>query len=135
MDDLVSTAWLAERLGELGLVVIDASAHLPDAQRDARAEFETGHIPGARFLDLDSFTPGLLALDVTQELREMPGGRLSSRQRVLGAVKSPVCVNVRVPDSLNMMAGRHRFGRYLSFLSPSFSFLFLIIFVCYYNIF
>ena len=31
MDDLVSTAWLAERLGEPGLVVIDASAHLPDA--------------------------------------------------------------------------------------------------------
>ena len=55
MDDLVSTAWLAERLGEPGLVVIDASAHLPDAQRDARAEFESGHIPGARFLDLDSF--------------------------------------------------------------------------------
>lgn len=55
MDDLVSTAWLAERLGEPGLVVIDASAHLPDAQRDARAEFDTAHIPGARFLDLDSF--------------------------------------------------------------------------------
>jgi thiosulfate/3-mercaptopyruvate sulfurtransferase len=55
MDDLVSTAWLAERLDEPGLVVIDASAHLPDAERDARAEFEAGHIPGARFLGLDSF--------------------------------------------------------------------------------
>ena len=54
MDDLVSTAWLAERLGEPGLVVVDASAHLPDAGRDARAEFAAGHIPGARFLDLDS---------------------------------------------------------------------------------
>jgi thiosulfate/3-mercaptopyruvate sulfurtransferase len=54
MDDLVSTAWLAERLDEPGLVVIDASAHLPDAERDARAEFEKAHIPGARFLDLDS---------------------------------------------------------------------------------
>ena len=54
MDDLVSTAWLAERLGEPGLVVIDASAHLPDAGRDARAEFEAAHIPGARFLDLDT---------------------------------------------------------------------------------
>jgi thiosulfate/3-mercaptopyruvate sulfurtransferase len=54
MDDLVSTAWLAERLGEPGLVVIDASAHLPDTGRDARAEFATGHIPGARFLDLDT---------------------------------------------------------------------------------
>jgi len=54
MDDLVSTEWLAERLGEPGLVVIDASAHLPDAGRDARAEFEAAHIAGARFLDLDT---------------------------------------------------------------------------------
>jgi len=53
MDDLVSTAWLAERLVEPGLVVVDASAHLPDTGRDARAEFEAAHIPGARFLDLD----------------------------------------------------------------------------------
>jgi thiosulfate/3-mercaptopyruvate sulfurtransferase len=54
MDDLVSTQWLAERLGEPGLVVVDASAHLPDAGRDARAEFGAAHIPGARFLDLDT---------------------------------------------------------------------------------
>jgi thiosulfate/3-mercaptopyruvate sulfurtransferase len=54
MNDLVSTGWLAERLGEPGLVVIDASAHLPDAGRDARAEFASAHIPGARFLDLDT---------------------------------------------------------------------------------
>jgi thiosulfate/3-mercaptopyruvate sulfurtransferase len=54
MEDLVSTEWLAERLGAPGLVVVDASAHLPDAGRDARAEFEAAHIPGARFLDLDS---------------------------------------------------------------------------------
>src|SRR5690606_38964284 len=55
MDDLVSTAWLAERLAEPGLVVVDASAHLPDAGRDARAEFTAAHILGARFLDLDTF--------------------------------------------------------------------------------
>jgi len=54
MQDLVSTEWLAPRLGERGLVVVDASAHLPDAGRDARAEFAAAHIPGARFLDLDS---------------------------------------------------------------------------------
>jgi thiosulfate/3-mercaptopyruvate sulfurtransferase len=54
MDDLVSSAWLAERLGEPGLVVVDASAHLPDAGRDPRAEFGAAHIAGARFLDLDT---------------------------------------------------------------------------------
>nr|WP_166177044.1 3-mercaptopyruvate sulfurtransferase [Altererythrobacter segetis] len=52
MKSLVSTDWLAQHLGEPGLVVLDASAHLPDAQRDPRAEFELAHIPGARFLDL-----------------------------------------------------------------------------------
>jgi thiosulfate/3-mercaptopyruvate sulfurtransferase len=54
MHDLVSTAWLAERLGEPRLVVIDASSHLPDAGRNPRAEFEYSHIPGARFLDLET---------------------------------------------------------------------------------
>lgn len=52
MDSLVSTEWLADRLGAPDLVVIDASAHLPTANRDARAAFTWAHIPGARFLDL-----------------------------------------------------------------------------------
>lgn len=55
MESLVSTAWLAEHTGEPDLLVLDATAHLPSAGRDARAEFEEGHIPGARFLDLASF--------------------------------------------------------------------------------
>jgi len=59
MDSLVSTEWLARHLGEPGLVVLDASNHLPDAGRDARAEFAAAHIPGARFLDLATLTdPG-----------------------------------------------------------------------------
>ena len=56
MDLLVSTDWLAARLGQPGLVVLDASAHLPSAGRDAAAEFAAGHIPGARFLGLGSLT-------------------------------------------------------------------------------
>jgi len=56
MDMLVSTSWLADQLGAADLVVLDASAHLPDAGRDAAAEFATGHIPGARFLALGTFT-------------------------------------------------------------------------------
>ena len=55
MDQLVSTEWLAARLGAEDLVVIDATMHLPGSDRDARAEFEAGHIRGARFLDLASF--------------------------------------------------------------------------------
>lgn len=53
MDDLVTTKWLAEHLGEKGLKVVDASAHLPTAGRDPRAEYEAAHIPGAVFLDID----------------------------------------------------------------------------------
>lgn len=52
MDMLISTEWLADELGAPDLAVLDASLHLPGAERDARAEFESGHIPGARFLDL-----------------------------------------------------------------------------------
>ncbi len=55
MENLVSTQWLADQLGSSDLVLLDASAHLPDAKRDPAAEFATGHIPGARFLDLASF--------------------------------------------------------------------------------
>ena len=54
MDSLVSTAWLANHLGDPHLLILDASAHLPGAGRDAEAEFASGHIPGARFLDLAS---------------------------------------------------------------------------------
>lgn len=52
MDMLVSTERLAEELAAPDLAVLDASLHLPMAERDARAGFETAHIPGARFLDL-----------------------------------------------------------------------------------
>jgi thiosulfate/3-mercaptopyruvate sulfurtransferase len=54
VPNLVSSDWLAARLGVPGLVVLDASYHLPAAQRDAAAEFAEGHIPGARFLALAS---------------------------------------------------------------------------------
>lgn len=53
---LVSTDWLANTIGAADLVVLDATRHLPAAKRDARGEFEASHIPGARFLDLASWT-------------------------------------------------------------------------------
>ena len=56
LPDLVSTEWLAARLDAPGLVILDASHHLPAAARDAQAEFAAGHIPGARFLGLASLT-------------------------------------------------------------------------------
>jgi thiosulfate/3-mercaptopyruvate sulfurtransferase len=46
--------WLAERLGDPGIVVLDGSYYLPAHGRDAEAEFLDGHIPGAIRFDIDS---------------------------------------------------------------------------------
>jgi thiosulfate/3-mercaptopyruvate sulfurtransferase len=53
VDSLVSTEWLERELGAPDLKLIDATAFLPGTGRDARAEFEQEHIPGAVHLDLD----------------------------------------------------------------------------------
>ncbi len=53
-DIFVSTEWLAERLGQPGLVVIDGTYFLPTMNRDAEAEYHAGHIPGAVRFDIDS---------------------------------------------------------------------------------
>jgi thiosulfate/3-mercaptopyruvate sulfurtransferase len=54
MDSLVSTEWLAQHLAEPDLTVIDASWHMPASGRSGREEYLAGHIPGARFLDIDA---------------------------------------------------------------------------------
>jgi thiosulfate/3-mercaptopyruvate sulfurtransferase len=51
---LVSTDWLASRLGSPGLRLLDGSWYLPGSGRDAAAEYAKGHIPGAVFFDLDA---------------------------------------------------------------------------------
>jgi thiosulfate/3-mercaptopyruvate sulfurtransferase len=53
-SNLVSTEWLAEHLGAPGLAIIDASWHLPTANRDGHAEFLERHIPGAVHFDIDA---------------------------------------------------------------------------------
>lgn len=49
----VTTDWLAQHLADPNLVVVDASWHLPNAARNAQAEYLDGHIPGAVFFDID----------------------------------------------------------------------------------
>jgi thiosulfate/3-mercaptopyruvate sulfurtransferase len=51
---LVSTAWLAERVSNPEMQVVDSSWYLPTSGRDARAEYLAGHLPGAVFFDLDA---------------------------------------------------------------------------------
>ncbi|MBL8582367.1 MAG: 3-mercaptopyruvate sulfurtransferase [Rhizobiaceae bacterium] len=51
---VVDAEWLQSRLGKPGVTVVDASWYLPAQGRDARAEYEAGHIPGAVFFDQDA---------------------------------------------------------------------------------
>jgi len=53
-DSLVSTEWLEAQLGASDLSIIDASWFLPTDGRNGRADYESEHIPGAVFLDLDA---------------------------------------------------------------------------------
>jgi thiosulfate/3-mercaptopyruvate sulfurtransferase len=50
----VSTAWLAENLEAPDVAVIDATFLLPTDERNAKAEYLDGHIPGAVFFDIDA---------------------------------------------------------------------------------
>ncbi len=53
MSALVSTDWLAERLTAPDVRVVDATWFMPGSGRDARAEYEAAHIPGAVYFDID----------------------------------------------------------------------------------
>ncbi len=51
---LVDTAWLADRLGDPGVRIVDATWHLPTVDREGIEDYNEGHIPGAVFWDLDA---------------------------------------------------------------------------------
>lgn len=50
---VVSASILEDHLYDPSIKIIDASWYLPSQGRDARAEFDAGHIPGAVFFDHD----------------------------------------------------------------------------------
>lgn len=50
---VVDADWLQAKLKTPGISVVDASWYLPAQKRDARAEYDAAHIPGAVFFDLD----------------------------------------------------------------------------------
>ena len=60
---LVSTEWLAEHLEAPDVRVVDGSWHMPQLKREARTEFEDGHIPGAVFFDIDGIADDAVARD------------------------------------------------------------------------
>ena len=77
---LTGTDELARELDAPDLVIIDASWHMPDEGRDARAEYLTEHIPGAIFFDIDEIA------DTKSKLPHMlpPPEKFSSRMRSMG---------------------------------------------------
>jgi thiosulfate/3-mercaptopyruvate sulfurtransferase len=52
-DPLVSTDWLHQHLEAPDIRIVDATWFMPDAGRDARAEYEAAHIPRAVYFDID----------------------------------------------------------------------------------
>lgn len=77
---LVSTDWLADHLKDPDLRVLDASWYLPNSDRNALAEYNHGHIPGARFFDIDEIS------DARSDLPHMapPVEKFMSRLRAMG---------------------------------------------------
>ncbi len=77
---LVSTEWLQKHLQDPDLRIIDASWYLPDMNRDGREEYARGHIPNARFFDIDEIA------DTRSALPHMapPVEKFMSRLRAMG---------------------------------------------------
>lgn len=52
-ESLVTTEWLAGRLDDPKVRIVDATWYLPNAGRVGRADYDARHIPGAVFWDID----------------------------------------------------------------------------------
>ena len=79
-DPLVTAAWLAQHLSAPDVKVVDATWYLPTLKRDARAEYDQAHIPGAVFFDIDDIA------DSSNPLPHMlpDAAKFASRARRLG---------------------------------------------------
>ncbi len=86
MDPLVSTQWLADEIGlaeDVGtndLRIVDATYFLPEAGRDASAEYAATHIPGALYLNLTDLVDSASPLPNTLP----PAETFASRMQALG---------------------------------------------------
>ena len=77
---LVSTKWLAKRLDNAEVRILDASWYLPALDRNPGAEYAQRHIPNARFFDIDDIS------DNRSDLPHMvpPVEKFMSKVRKLG---------------------------------------------------
>lgn len=93
----VSTDWLASHLSDPGLVVVDASWHMPNAARNAQAEYLAGHIPGAVFFDIDGIA------DTTTNLPHMLPAP-ADFARAVGALGIAEDMTIVVYDELGLFS-------------------------------
>jgi thiosulfate/3-mercaptopyruvate sulfurtransferase len=96
-EALVSTDWLAQHLSAPDIRIVDASWHMPAQKRNARAEYEARHIPGAVFFDIDQIA------DTESTLPHMlpSAEKFSARVRKLGLGDG---TRIVVYDSYGMMS-------------------------------
>ena len=80
MESLVSTEWLANEMGASDLRIVDCTKHLGGTGRDASAEYEAGHIPGAVFMDLGDLVDSNAPVENTLP----PPEKFASRMQSLG---------------------------------------------------
>ncbi len=62
IDPLVSTEWLAAHLRDPHVKILDASFKMPGVLPLAKDDFETAHIPGAAYFDVDAIADHANAL-------------------------------------------------------------------------
>ncbi len=77
---LVSTEWLAQHINDPDLRILDASWYLSDMDRNGAADYAQGHIPGARFFDIDEISDSRSALPHMAP----PTEKFMSRLRAMG---------------------------------------------------
>lgn len=98
MDNpFVTTDWLATHLSDPDLVVLDGSWHMPNAARNAQADYLAGHIPGAVFFDIDGVA------DTTTDLPHMLPAP-NDFARMVGALGISDSMTIVVYDELGLFS-------------------------------
>ncbi len=110
MDALVSTEWLEKELGASDLRVVDATLFIDG--RDAAAEYEADHIPGAVFMDLanlaDTTSPYPMMLPKAEKFASrMQSLGLGDGSRIVLYDNSPVKSAARAWWMLSIVFGAH----------------------------
>ncbi len=96
-NPFVTTAWLAENLNDPNVVVVDGSWHMPNAARNAQAEYLAGHIPGAVFFDIDAIA------DPTTDLPHMLPAP-ADFERAVGALGISEKMTIVVYDEIGLFS-------------------------------